>query len=97
MEQYFTRQCLGNEGILKPHKEKAEDVINLVKECFAEVDVDIPDTVLDRAHRIGPVYKDESDQELLNWITLDLDQCSAKLGKTKTRKTCLNRPNKQLL
>ena len=22
----------------------------------------IPDTVLDRAHRIGPVYKDESDQ-----------------------------------
>ena len=64
MEQYFTRQCLGNEGILKPHKEKAEDVINLVKECFAEVDVDISDTVLDRAHRIGPVYKDESDQNV---------------------------------
>ena len=38
-----------------------KDVINLVKDCFAEADVDIPDTVLDRAHRIGPVYKDESD------------------------------------
>ena len=41
-----------------------EDVTNLVKDCFAEVDVDIPDTVLDRAHRIGPVYKDESDQSI---------------------------------
>ena len=41
-----------------------EDVINLVKDCFAEVDVDIPDTVLDRAHRIGPVYKDKSDQNI---------------------------------
>ena len=44
------------------HKENAEDVINLVKKCFAEADVDIPDTVLDRARRSGPVYKDESDQ-----------------------------------
>ena len=41
-----------------------EDAINLVKDCFAEADVDIPDTVLDRAHRIGPVYKDESDQNI---------------------------------
>ena len=41
-----------------------EDVINLVKDCFAEVDVDIPDTALDRTHRTGTVYKDESDQNI---------------------------------
>ena len=41
-----------------------EDVINLVKDCFAETDVGIPDTALDRAHRIGRVYKDESDQNI---------------------------------
>ena len=41
-----------------------EDVINLVKDCFAEAYVDIPDTVLDRAHRIGPAYKDESDRSI---------------------------------
>ena len=41
-----------------------EDVINLVKDCFAEADVDILDTVLVRAHRIGPVYKDESVQNI---------------------------------
>ena len=64
MEQYSRRQCVRIEGIGKPLKEKVEDVINLVKDCFAEADVDIPDTVLDRAHRIGPVYKDESDQNI---------------------------------
>ena len=41
-----------------------EDVINLVKDCFAEADVNIPDTVLDRAHRIRPAYKHESDQNI---------------------------------
>ena len=102
MEQYFTRQCLENEGILKPHKEKAEDVINLVKECFAEVDVDIPDTVLDRAHRIGPVYKDESDQNVQG-IIVKFNNCRYRAmfyqnwEKTKTRKTCSNQPNKQSL
>ena len=64
LEQYSRRQCLRIEGIVKPRKEKVEDVINLVKDCFAEADVDIPDTVLDKAHRIGPVYKDESDQNI---------------------------------
>ena len=57
LEQYSRRQCLRIEGIVKPQKEKSEDVINLVKECFDEADIDIPDTVLDRAHRIGPAYK----------------------------------------
>ena len=64
MEKCSRRQCLRIEGIVKPQKEKTEDVTNIVKECFPEADIDIPDTVLDRAHRIGPVYKDESDQNL---------------------------------
>ena len=64
LEQYSRRQCLRIEGIVKSRKEKVEDVIYLVKDCFGEADVDIPDTVLDRAHRIGPVYKDQSDQNI---------------------------------
>ena len=52
------------------HKEKAEDVINLVKECFVEADIDIPDSVLDRAHRIGPIRKDESDQNIQGIIVI---------------------------
>ena len=64
LEQYSRRQCLRIEGIVKTRKEKVEDVINLVKDCFAVADVDIPDTVLDRAHRIWSVYKYESDQNI---------------------------------
>ena len=64
LDQYSRRQCLRIEGIVKLQKEKVEDVINIVKECFAEADVDIPDTVLERAHKIGHVYKDESDQNI---------------------------------
>ena len=64
MEQYSRRQCLWSEEIVKTCKEKVEDVINLVKDCFAVADVDIPDTVLDRAHRIWSVYKYESDQNI---------------------------------
>ena len=87
MEQYSRRQCLRIEGIVKPHKEKAEHVINLVKECFAEADADIQDTVLDRAHRIGPIYKEMSQirrfkESFLNSITSDTDQCSTKIGKS---------------
>ena len=61
LEQYSRRQCLRIEGIVEPRKGKVED---FVKDCFAEADIDIPDTVLDKAHRIGPVYKDESDQNI---------------------------------
>ena len=60
-EQCSRRQCLRIEGIVKPPKEKAEDVINLVEECFAEAYVDISDTALDRTHKTGPVYKDDDE------------------------------------
>ena len=70
---------------VKRQKEKAEDVINLVKECFAEADFDIPDAVLDRAHRIGPVYKMSQirtfKELLFSLITSDTDQCFTKIGK----------------
>ena len=92
LEQYSRRQCLRIEGIVKSGKEKGEDVINLVKDCFAEADVDIPDTVLDMAHRTRPVYNDESDQNIQGiivkfniWINV-----VQKSEKSKTRKTCLN-------
>ena len=46
LEHYSRYQCLRTEGIVKPQKEKVEDVTNIVKECFAEDNADISDTVL---------------------------------------------------
>ena len=40
LEQYLL-QGYQIEEIVKPHKEKAEDIIDLVRECFPEADVDI--------------------------------------------------------
>ena len=61
LKQYSRRQCLRIEGILKQIKEKT-DVINLIKKCFAEPYVDIPDTVSKRAHRINPVCEDDPEK-----------------------------------
>ena len=102
LEQYSRRQCLRIEGIVKTRKEKVEDVINLVKDCFAEADVNIPDTVLDRAHRIGPVCKDESDQNIQGIIVKFTNFRYRSMfyktrNKTKTRKTCSDSSNKQSL
>ena len=97
MEQYSRRQCFRIEGIVKPHKGKTEGVINLVKECFAKADVDIPDAVLVRSHRISPVYQDESDQNIQGIIVKFNNFRFYKSGKKLKReiKTCSDRPNKQ--
>lgn len=58
--------------------------MNLVK-----ADVDIPDIVFASGHRSRP-----GKELLLNLLTLDINQCSTKTGKTKSRKTCSNQPNR---
>lgn len=56
-EQYSRRLCLRIDGMPPPsngEKETSEDCLTKVKEIFEEIDVQIPDAVIDRAHRIGP-------------------------------------------
>ena len=58
-EQY-QRMCLQIHGIDLPSERKAEsgeDCLKKVKQVFKELRVSIPDAVVDRAHRIGPVKK----------------------------------------
>ena len=57
-------QCLQIEGIVKPHKRKDGKCYKSCWKMFAEVNVYIPDIALDRSQRIGPVYKDDSDQSV---------------------------------
>ena len=59
-EQYQRRLCLRIHGIDLPSERKAEsgeDCLKKVKQVFKELKVSIPDAVVDRAHRIGPVKK----------------------------------------
>ena len=57
LEQYSRRQSLRIDGIEYSSNESNDDVIKIVKDCFEEAEVTIPDVALDRAHRVGPKYK----------------------------------------
>ena len=56
-EQYSRRLCLRIDGIGFPangDQESSDDVLEKVKNVFTEIGVEVPDAVIDRAHRIGP-------------------------------------------
>ena len=57
-EQYSRRACLRIYGIPLPKSfESADDSLSKVKGVFKEVEVEVPDEVIDRVHRIGKKEK----------------------------------------
>ena len=57
-EQYGRRLCLRLDGIPCVDGERADDVLEKCKSMWEEADVVLPDSVIDRAHRIGSPYND---------------------------------------
>ena len=49
---------VGIDGVPTVKDETSNDVLDFTKSLFKEAKVAAPDNVLDRAHRIGPSYKD---------------------------------------
>ena len=59
-EQYSRRLCLRIDGMEVPKKgqnETSEHCLEKVKQIIEEIGVDVPGSVIDRAHRIGPTKK----------------------------------------
>ena len=56
LEQYERRQCLRFEGVPTEQNEISHKVLSKVVEMCKVAGVDIPDTVIDRACRIGEAY-----------------------------------------
>ena len=52
-EQYGRRLCFIIKGIPRKEKERSDEVLEQVRKLFGEAEVTIPDTVLDRAHRVS--------------------------------------------
>ena len=66
LEQYGHRFCLRTDNVPKQNNEKAEDVFKFVKGLIQEFpDLEIPEVVIDRAHRIGPDYTNKKSLSLL--------------------------------
>lgn len=68
-EQYGRRLCLRIEGI-KPAEsdETSSDVFDKVRDLIKEHAPEIPDDVIDRAHRIGPVFETKDKVKKQNII-----------------------------
>ena len=57
-EQYGRRLCLRFDGVPVKEKETSDMVLEDMKNIFEEAGIEIPDNVIDRAHRIGKGYTD---------------------------------------
>ena len=53
LEQYGRCLCLRIDGVLTKTNESSDDVLDSVKSLFKEAKVDISESAIDRAHRIG--------------------------------------------
>ena len=56
-EQYSLRLCLRIDEKRSPangNQKSSDDVLEKVENVFTEIGVEVPDAVIDRAHRIGP-------------------------------------------
>ena len=63
LEQYGRRLYLCIDGIPLKNSEKSEDVLDSVKDLFELAEVNIPYLVVDYAHRIDCIYKDEASSK----------------------------------
>ena len=70
LEQYGRRLCLRIEGVPSAEKEASEEVLVKVKCLVSESGCDIPDVVIDRAHRIGKGYTDKKSNLSCKSITV---------------------------
>ena len=57
LQQYIRRPNIRIFGVSVPDKESSEDVEKLVKNLINKYGMDIPDSSIDRAHRIGRIQK----------------------------------------
>ena len=76
LEQYGRRLCLRIDGLSTVQNESSDDVLELTKSLFKEAKVAVPDNVLNRAHRIGPSYKDRITSKKIQKHHCEIDYIS---------------------
>ena len=70
LEQYDRRLCLRIDGLPTKANESSDDVLDSVKSLFKEAKVDIPESIIDRGHRIGSGYLDASSNNYCKSIIM---------------------------
>ena len=70
LEQYGRRVCLRVEGVERKVNEKSEEVLGKVIKIIKESEAEIPESVLDKAHRIDPACTDIDTGKKMQSITV---------------------------
>ena len=70
LEQYGRRLCLRIDGVPLETNETSEDVLDSVKNLFGLAEMNIPDRVVDSAHRIRRIYNDCVSNKTCKGITV---------------------------
>ena len=98
-EQYGRLLCFRIKGIPRKERNRSDEVLEQVRKSFGEVEVAIPDAVLDRAHRVSKSNHDVivrvitfRHRTLLYRKRKTLKGKSMHLDLTKTRLKLLNDP-----
>ena len=82
------RLCLRIDSVPKQNNEKAEDVFKFVKGLIEEVpDLEIPEVVIDRAHRNGPDYTDKKTQKVCKSIIVRFTTFRHRTAFYRTRRS----------
>lgn len=68
-EQYSRRTCLRINGVPTSPNESADNCLQAVVKIFKEANVDVPNSVIDRAHRIGRAYGNKPRQIIVKFST----------------------------
>ena len=63
LEQHGRRVCLRIEGVEHQVNEKSQEVLEKVVNIIKESEAEIPESVLDIAHRIGSTYTDNDTRK----------------------------------
>ena len=64
LEQYDRRERLPIDGLQTEKDEKPNDILGKVKSIWSQAGIDIPDAVIDRAHRIGAAYNRDQNTKV---------------------------------
>ena len=89
MEQYQRRLCLRINGVEQEADESASKCLQKVKKILKEdLKVDIPDSVIDRAHRIGKVREDTETGKKHRSIIVRFTTWRHKTAVYRARKKC---------
>ena len=70
LEQYGRHLCLRIDGVPLETNETSQDVLDSVKNLFELAEMNIPDRVVDRAHRIRHIYNDCVSNKTCKGITV---------------------------